>query len=157
MRCLRTLSALFVLIVLFAAGLAVTLSATPAEAAEESRVPIPKPPKGKGDKCVRDTAFMRANHMDLLLHQRDRTMRKGVRTKQYSLKECVACHAVSGNDGQPVSYQDPKNFCRACHDYAAVKIDCFECHASKPPLGKGHARTFPNAGNAYRISGGLPQ
>lgn len=131
------------------------LPATPAEAAEESRVHVPKPPKGKGDKCVRETGFMRANHMNLLLHKRDETMRKGIRTKQYSLKECVACHAVPGNDGQPVSYEDPKNFCRTCHDYAAVKIDCFECHASKPPKGQAHA--LPSAANGYRVSRGLPQ
>ena len=26
----------------------------------------------------------------------------------------------------------PTNFCVSCHSYAAVKLDCFECHASKP-------------------------
>jgi predicted CXXCH cytochrome family protein len=122
--------------------------------AQESRVPIPSPPKGKGEQCVRDTAFMRANHMNLLLHQRDETVQKGIRTKKYSLKECVACHAVPGSDGQPVSYEDPKNFCRECHDYTAVKIDCFECHASKPPSKQANAA--PNYENGYRVSGVLP-
>ncbi len=123
--------------------------------AQESRVPVPSPPKGKGDQCVRETALMRANHMNLLLHQRDQTVRDGIRTKQYSLKECVACHAVPGDDGQPVSYEDPKNFCRGCHDYAAVRIDCFECHASRPPVNQ--AQAVPNRGNGYRVSGVLPQ
>jgi predicted CXXCH cytochrome family protein len=123
--------------------------------AGKSRVPVPSPPKGKGEQCVRETSFMRANHMTLLLHQRDQTVLRGIRTKRYSLKECVACHAVPGNDGQPVSYEDPKNFCRECHDYTAVRIDCFECHASKPPSNR--ARAMPNHENRYRVSKVLPQ
>ena len=123
--------------------------------AGESRVPIPSPPKGKGEQCVRETSFMRANHMTLLLHQRDETMQRGIRTKRFSLKECVACHAVPGNDGLSVGYEDPKNFCRVCHDYTAVKMDCFECHASKPP--RDRAKAMPNGKNGYRVSGVLPQ
>jgi len=122
--------------------------------AQESRVPVPKPPKGKGEQCIRETSFMRANHMNLLLHQRDETVQKGIRTKKYSLRECIACHAVNGKDGQPVSYEDPKNFCRSCHEYVAVKLDCFECHASKPPSKKAAAA---NSENGYRASGVLPQ
>ena len=37
-----------------------------------------------------------------------------------------------GADGKPVAYSDPKHFCRTCHSYAAVRVDCFECHASRP-------------------------
>ncbi|HJO73863.1 MAG TPA: hypothetical protein QGH84_01430 [Rhodospirillales bacterium] len=126
-----------------------------AACAGESGVPVPNPPKGKGEQCVRETSFMRANHMNLLLHQRDETMQKGIRTKKFSLKECVSCHAVPGKDGQPVSYEDPKNFCRSCHDYVAVKLDCFECHASKPP--SKQAGAVPSHENRYRVSGVLPQ
>jgi hypothetical protein len=97
--------------------------------------PYPDIPKGKGDHCVEDTEFMRANHMKLLYHQRDETMHRGIRTKKHSLKECINCHVVKDANNQPVSVASPKHFCRVCHDYAAVKIDCFECHASKP--GKG--------------------
>jgi hypothetical protein len=135
--------------------------AAPVKADENSRIFIPDPPKGNGETCVEDTAFMRANHMELLMHQRDRTVIEGIRTKKHSLKECVACHTVSDDYGRPVSYQNPKNFCRSCHDYTAVKIDCFECHASKPPQGKGHVNiqpnTLPSANNAYRVSRKLPQ
>ena len=95
-------------------------------------VPYPDIPKGKGEACVEDTDFMRRNHMSLLLHQRDDTMRKGIRTTQHSLKECLDCHAVRGPDSVPVTVNDAKHFCRSCHDYAAVKIDCFQCHASRP-------------------------
>ena len=89
-------------------------------------------PKGEGDKCVADTPTMRRNHMNFLLHQRDATVREGVRTKRFSLENCLTCHAVKGADGKSVGYEDSKHFCRACHEYAAVRIDCFECHNSKP-------------------------
>jgi hypothetical protein len=89
-------------------------------------------PRGRGERCVADTEFMRRNHMTMLRHQRDATMREGVRSKQFSLSECIACHAVTGPDKKPVSIASPVHFCRACHDYAAVQIDCFQCHASRP-------------------------
>ena len=96
------------------------------------RVPGPAITAGRGDQCVEDTDFMRRNHMHMLKHQRDETVLRGVRVKQYSLKQCIDCHAVTGQDARPVSIDDPKHFCRACHDYAAVKVDCFQCHASRP-------------------------
>lgn len=113
-----------------------TLMIIPAHAA----APVLKPLKGKGERCVEDTEFMRKNHMELLLHQRDETMHRGIRTKKHSLKECIACHAIDGDDGKPVSSSDPKHFCQQCHTYASVKIDCFECHASKPRASSGSAR-----------------
>lgn len=107
-----------------------------AESGQPSRVFVPAPPKGKGNKCVADTEFMRRNHMTMLNHQRDDTVHDGIRTKQFSLKECIACHAVAGADARPVTIASPKHFCRGCHDYAAVKMDCFDCHASRPEPGK---------------------
>lgn len=95
-------------------------------------VPFPTVPKGEGEACVRDTAFMRANHMELLLHQRDDTVHQGVRPKKTALTECLTCHAVKDAAGKAVTAKDPKHFCRACHDYAAVSIDCFTCHNSAP-------------------------
>ncbi len=111
---------------------AVTLASLVGLTAATGDVPFPDIPKGQGEACVEDTDFMRRNHMSLLLHQRDDTMRKGIRTTQHSLKECLDCHAVPGPDSIPVTVDDPKHFCRSCHDYAAVKIDCFQCHASRP-------------------------
>lgn len=86
--------------------------------------------KAQGGQCVDDPAFMRRNHMALLKHQRDDTLHGGVRTGKYSLKACVACHA--SQTSQSVS-AEKGDFCESCHTYAAVKIDCFECHANKPP------------------------
>jgi predicted CXXCH cytochrome family protein len=80
-------------------------------------------------RCVEDTQFMRRNHMDLLKHQRNKTLREGVRTTKHSLKQCVECHA-SEKTGSVAA--DAKDFCVSCHRYAAVHLDCWDCHATKP-------------------------
>jgi hypothetical protein len=89
---------------------------------------MPKLDIGKGGQCVRDTQWMRKNHMHLLRHQRDETVRQGIRIEKDGLKNCVECHA-SLKDDSVLARED--SFCVGCHRYAAVKIDCFECHASK--------------------------
>jgi hypothetical protein len=93
---------------------------------------VPKPAHGRGEKCVAPTAWMRRNHMTALIHHRHLTVHDGIRTKRFSLTGCIDCHAVKGADGKPVTFASPKHFCRTCHDFAAVSIDCFECHASTP-------------------------
>jgi predicted CXXCH cytochrome family protein len=93
---------------------------------------LPKPTRGQGEKCVADTDWMRRNHMVVLMHQRDATVHDGIRTKRFSLKGCIDCHAVKGADGKPVTVASSTHFCRTCHDYVAVRVDCFECHASRP-------------------------
>jgi len=95
----------------------------------------PEVPKAVGAAHPEGNAFMRINHMKLLRHDRDETMRLGNRDTQYSLKECVACHAVVGPDALPISVKEEGHFCRSCHEYAAVKVDCFQCHNSKPDEG----------------------
>ena len=82
--------------------------------------------------CVEPVEEMRKNHMEYIMHQRDETMQDGVRSNPYSLRECLDCHVVIGADAMPVTARDPQHFCRSCHDYAAVNIDCFGCHASRP-------------------------
>ena len=117
-----------------AAGLNETPTTTEVANANNG-VPSPRIPRGQGEHCVADTQFMRRNHMTLLMHQRDETVRQGIRGKQYSLQECINCHVVEGAQARPVTITSPQHFCRSCHDYAAVKIDCFECHASRPQAG----------------------
>ena len=89
-------------------------------------------PRGKGDACVEPTDVMRKQHMDFLLNQRDRTVHEGIRTKQHSLVECIGCHVQKNDAGEFIPVNAPEQFCQACHDYASVKLDCFECHATKP-------------------------
>jgi adenylosuccinate synthase len=94
--------------------------------------PVPEIPATKGEQCVEPTADMRRNHMKYLLHQRDDTMHRGIRTKEHSLKECVECHVLPAEDGTYPRVTGKEHFCSACHSYAAVHIDCFECHSDLP-------------------------
>ncbi|MCR4332909.1 MAG: hypothetical protein NUV34_09455 [Sulfuricaulis sp.] len=82
----------------------------------------------KGDKCVEDTDYMRRNHMKVILHQRDETMHRGIRTQKHSLKNCVDCHA----DPKTNSVLGKDGFCESCHVYTSVSIDCFTCHTAAP-------------------------
>lgn len=83
-------------------------------------------------QCVEATDVMRRDHMEFLLHQRDDTVLEGIRSKKYSLTGCINCHAREKQGGQIVRAEDPEYFCTACHKYASVKIDCFECHSDRP-------------------------
>lgn len=103
----------------------------------------------KGDKCVMPTDDMRRNHMKYLKHHRDETVHQGIRTTQFSLKGCVECHASPKNNSV-VGTDD--NFCQGCHSYAAVKLDCFECHATKP---KASAAFHPIAGQAPGLAANM--
>ena len=133
-------------------GVLVAMAVLAAVAAGVVSAPVmagpPQPAKGRGDKCVAPTDWMRRFHMTTLTHQRDKTVHEGIRTEQFSLKGCIDCHQVKGGDGKPVTVADPQHFCRTCHDYAAVRVDCFDCHASRPgeATKTGSAGGNPHAG-----------
>ena len=104
-------------------------------------------PKGKGESCVAETDFMRRDHMRLLVHQRDETVLRELRDEPFSLSECVDCHVQVSDDGVPLRVDAEGQFCQSCHAYAAVKIDCFGCHAALPELagsdhGSGDSTSF---------------
>ncbi|MDH3353624.1 MAG: hypothetical protein OEL79_00240 [Chromatiales bacterium] len=109
---------------------------------------IPKAIKGK--QCVEDTSDMRRNHMDYLKKHRVETLRQGVRTKQYSLKECLECHVpAKGTETSAESGQ----FCQNCHAFVGVKLDCFECHATQPEALDGKsAKLHPVATPAMKAA-----
>ena len=56
-------------------------------------------------------------------------MHRGVRQGRDNLQGCVSCHASAASGSVAQAKTD---FCVSCHAYAAVQIDCFECHASRP-------------------------
>jgi len=95
---------------------------------------IPKAKRKYSEKtlCVKAKGDMRNNHMRYIMHQRDETLRKGIRTTQFSLKECIDCHNAPAEDGKVASAETSEHFCSSCHTYAAVSIDCFSCHNDKP-------------------------
>lgn len=96
---------------------------------QAGRVPLPAFSINEqyGDKCVQPEEVMRRNHMKFILHERNETVHEGIRTKKYSLKNCVDCHA----DPRTGSVLGKDGFCASCHRYSAVSIDCFECHSSQ--------------------------
>jgi hypothetical protein len=107
-------------------ALAAVLAAGAALAA--GRVAKPVVEIEKPGECVEPTAVMRRDHMKFLLHQRDRTVHQGIRTKPHSFAGCVDCHASSRTG----SVLGERGFCQSCHTYAGVRLDCFECHAATP-------------------------
>ena len=90
------------------------------------RIVLPAVKIEKGEACVAPVDEMRRDHMKMLFHQRDRTVRQGVREPRFSLKGCVECHA----ERESGSVLGKEGFCSSCHAYVSVKIDCFECHSS---------------------------
>lgn len=82
--------------------------------------------------CVRDTAFMRRNHMEVIKHARIDTVRKGVRGVDGSLSECIVCHVNKDDKGVPIPVNQKGQFCAGCHQYVGVSLDCYQCHATVP-------------------------
>lgn len=111
------------------AALALAAVAASAGAADAGPVPKPKIVIEKEGECVAAPEVMRREHMNMLKHQRDLTVHEGIRSPRHSLKGCIDCHA-SQTTGAVVG--SPDNFCQSCHAYAAVKLDCFECHSARP-------------------------
>lgn len=128
---------------LIAAVLAVPVSAQEQQARSSL---LPDVPTATGEPHPEGNEFWRRNHMSLMKHDRDVTMYDGERQIQASLKGCFDCHAAKDESGQVVTYASEKHFCRACHDYVAVKVDCFMCHRSTPDgvdEGAAHAALVP--------------
>ena len=118
---------------------------SPALAQERSSL-LPDIPKATGAPHPEGNEYWRRNHMDLMRHDRDLTMRDGDRDVGASLKSCFDCHAATNSAGAIVTYESEQHFCRTCHDYVAVKVDCFMCHRSTPDgvdEGAAHAATLP--------------
>ncbi|WP_295878682.1 sulfur reduction protein DsrJ [uncultured Thiohalocapsa sp.] len=84
------------------------------------------------ENCVEPTEYMRRNHMEVIRHQRDTTVYGGIRSTKHSLSGCVGCHVGYDADHKPVAINDKGQFCAACHNYTAVKLNCFDCHATIP-------------------------
>lgn len=116
-------------------GLASSMALTLALVLPVASADPPALPRGKGDACVAPTGEMRRDHMEFLLHQRDRTVHEGIRTPRFSLVECVDCHVQRNTEGTFIPVDAPEQFCEICHTYASVRMDCFECHAATPDSG----------------------
>ncbi|MCK4675438.1 MAG: hypothetical protein KAT61_05950 [Gammaproteobacteria bacterium] len=107
-----------------------TLVSTPALA--ETPFPTVHEPSDESLKCIHPEDEMRRNHMKYILHQRDITMHDGIRTEEDSLAKCINCHVEPDDKGEIADINSKDHFCNGCHQYAAVQIDCFQCHADRP-------------------------
>ncbi len=132
----RTLTDLWVVVI---------LALTMGQAGADGRTPVPQISRGQGERCVEPVQSMRRDHMRFLQHKRDETVRLGVRTKKYSLKECISCHVKKDAGGKSIPVNAAGQFCASCHAYAAVNIDCFQCHATTPDSGNagGKISSYP--------------
>ncbi len=115
-------------------SLVVSLLVFPATAQENGTWRFgPTLPEATGNPHPEGNEYMRKFHKDLMKHDRDLTVREGVRDIDASLKQCFDCHTVTDEEtGDPVTYEDDRHFCKTCHQYVAVQIDCFMCHRSTP-------------------------
>lgn len=112
---------------------ALTLALPAAIPAHAGGVPKPVVRIENPGQCIAPTAEMRVNHMRMLNHARDRTLRQGIRGEKASLRGCIDCHA-SKTTG---SVLGEEGFCESCHTYVAVRVDCWQCH--QPKAGNKHA------------------
>ncbi|MGB0722620.1 MAG: Hdr-like menaquinol oxidoreductase cytochrome c subunit [Gammaproteobacteria bacterium] len=118
-----------------ALALATLLAGNAAFAGDSLLPPYPKASASAVEgarQCVEPNDVMRRQHFQYILHQRDDTVHQGIRTSKHSLKGCVSCHAEKDPQGSYKPINAEGQFCQSCHAYTAVKIDCFECHATKP-------------------------
>lgn len=76
--------------------------------------PFLEKPVGE-NKCIRDTPYMRYNHMILLKKIRNEALREGKKT-DIGFNNCRQCHTSR------------EKFCDRCHDTVNLKPDCFSCH-----------------------------
>ena len=86
--------------------------------------------KAKAAKtCVRDTRYMKTEHMQLLDEWREAVVREGQRVyvnpmgKSFNMSlsnTCMDCHS------------NKEKFCDKCHNYASVNPYCWDCHIDNP-------------------------
>lgn len=115
-----------------AAVLAALLTGFGGAASAGDGVPLPKLAKPQGERCIAPKDEMRRNHMDMLKHQRDLTMRDGVRGAKASWRGCVECHAAADPKVAGGKVRTLVPFCAECHRYAGVHLDCVQCHITVP-------------------------
>lgn len=99
--------------------------------------PVPEPEltaKAKAAKeCVRETRYMKAEHMQLLDEWRNSVVREGKRIytnssgKSFNMSlsnTCLDCHS------------NKAEFCDRCHTYASADPYCWDCHIDNPKENK---------------------
>jgi len=93
----------------------------------EIKVDTPAIQKLEEKRCLEPTAYMKANHMELLDSWRNEVVREGNRIyvasdgKKYEMSlshTCMNCHS------------NKDQFCDRCHNYEGVTPTCWSCHVA---------------------------
>ena len=134
---------------LVAVGLVWTLAVQTVQAEDVKRYVVEGSRAAGLESCVEPTERMRRQHMEFIKHQRIATVHEGIRTEKYSLSGCVDCHISYDQERVPRPINDPDQFCGACHAFAAIDLNCFDCHAAVP----NGARLDATAIAAHRAAG----
>jgi len=121
---------IYILLVIVLACCIIGITIVYADAPQD--IPPPKAKYNEETLCVEPVAIMRKNHFEFMLEHRDDTVIDGIRTKKHSLIECIDCHITANAEGEFARYSQDTHFCASCHQYTAVNIDCFQCHADRP-------------------------
>ena len=91
----------------------------------EIKIDTPVIQKLAEKRCIEPTAYMKANHMELLDTWRQAVVREGEPLyvasdgKKYRMSlsgTCLHCHS------------NKDQFCDRCHNYEGVKPACWSCH-----------------------------
>lgn len=115
-----------------AAALAAAAGAAAFSGAAADTHLMPPLPEAKGEQCVEPTGVMRRRHAQFILHQRNETVHRGIRTQKHRFVNCIDCHVRPNAAGEWPRHTDDGHFCSVCHRYASVQMDCFQCHADRP-------------------------
>jgi hypothetical protein len=108
--------------------------------------------KPAGANCILPVNQMRTSHMDLLMDWREAVVRTGARNyhasdgRNYRMsltRTCLGeCHSSKSE------------FCDRCHDYAAMKPYCWDCHVDPQQPTPG-GRGAVSASLVHSSQGGL--
>jgi hypothetical protein len=72
-------------------------------------------PDPQYENCIKDVAYMRYHHWELLRKTREEVVRYGIRG-DVGLKKCGECHTSR------------ERFCDKCHNAVSMKPGCYGCH-----------------------------
>ncbi len=111
------------------------------------------PPNPKGERCIEPKAFMRAEHMRMLIRWRDEVVRDNNRIYtatdgrkwEKSLKTCVGCHGHTDAQGKSTTAAAD---CTECHTYVNARLDCWNCHSESATPSLPTAAAKPAAQSA---------
>jgi hypothetical protein len=77
-------------------------------------------------RCVEETAYMRAHHMELLDEWRDEVVREG--KKEYTSSAFGTNHEMSLTKTCMGCHTSREKFCAECHAFVSVEPTCWNCH-----------------------------